>query len=259
MYLGRNGAGKSTLMGILTGNLQATEGTVYFNDIDIKQLKLDYIKKLGYMPQQQGLYKEFTAEQFLFYIAALKGVKKKEAKEQIAELLNKVNLYESRRKPLGSFSGGMKQRVLIAQAMLGNPQILIFDEPTAGLDPKERIRIRNLISELSFQKIVLIATHVVPDIEFISKEIMIMEKGHLIRMGTAEQLLEEMKGKVWEIQLTEEKYNEYKDCFKISNIQRRGQRICIRVVAEEEQLNDIDAYDIINVEADLDDLYLYLF
>lgn len=246
-------------MGILTGNLPATEGRVLFNGEDINRLQLDYIKTLGYMPQQQGIYKEFTAEQFLFYIASLKDVKKKEAKEQIAELLQRVNLYEVRRKPLGGFSGGMKQRVLIAQAMLGNPQILIFDEPTAGLDPKERIRIRNLISELSFEKIVLIATHVVPDIEFISKEIMIMEKGRLIRKGTAEQLLEEMKGRVWEISLTEEAYNAHKEGLRISSILRWGENICVRVIAEREQLDAVDALAVTVMEPTLDDLYLYLF
>lgn len=174
--LGPNGAGKSTLMNIITDNLNADGGEVVYDGENIKKLGKDYRAVLGYMPQQQGLYDDFTLNRFLWYMAALKGLKKKEAKEKITQLLETVNLTDAAHKKLGSFSGGMKQRALIAQALLNNPEILILDEPTAGLDPKERIRIRNFISEIAEDKIVLISTHVVSDIEFIAKEIILLKK-----------------------------------------------------------------------------------
>ncbi len=159
--LGPNGAGKSTMMNIITDNLAATSGKITFDGEDIKKLGSEYLRQLGFMPQQQNLYPSFSGLRFMYYMAALKGLKKKEADEQIPKLIKMVNLAGHEDKKLGAYSGGMKQRILIAQALLGNPKILIMDEPTAGLDPKERIRIRNIISEVSRDKTVILATHVV--------------------------------------------------------------------------------------------------
>ena len=178
--LGANGAGKSTLMNLLTDNLSRTNGAILYNGTDILELGKRFRKVLGYMPQQQGLYEQMTAQAFLAYMAELKGIPKKLAKEQMETLLTVTNLSQVRHRKLCGFSGGMKQRVLLAQALLGNPEVLILDEPTAGLDPKERIRIRNFISSLSRNRIILLAAHIVSDIEYISDQILMMKKGHVI-------------------------------------------------------------------------------
>ena len=185
--LGPNGAGKSTLMNLITQNLEPDEGEILINGISTAKMGASYRDVLGYMPQQQGLYDRFSALEFLRYFAALKGLKAKESRKRIEELLEVVNLTEARNRKLGGFSGGMKQRVLLAQALLNEPQILILDEPTAGLDPKERIRIRNYISSISENKIVLIATHVVSDVECIAKEILLLRSGKLLEKETPEK------------------------------------------------------------------------
>lgn len=195
--LGANGAGKSTLLNMITGNLKPDTGAILWNGRSVAEKTGAYLSILGYMPQQQGLYGEFTAKRFLWYMAALKGISKEAAARQIPELLHTVNLEGHAGRKLKTFSGGMKQRILIAQALLGDPQLLILDEPTAGLDPKERIRIRNAIGRLGQDKVVLIATHVVSDVETIAKEILILKKGSLLRFGTVPTLLREMDGRVW--------------------------------------------------------------
>ena len=177
--LGPNGAGKSTLMNIIADNIKADSGEVLYNGENIIKLGKDFRNILGYMPQQQGIYKSFTGRRFLWYMASLKGIPKKEAKERIENVLNLVNLKDHADKKLGAYSGGMKQRILIAQALLNDPEVLLLDEPTAGLDPMERIRIRNFISEIAINKIVIITTHIVSDIQYISKEILLMNKGKL--------------------------------------------------------------------------------
>lgn len=252
--LGANGAGKSTLMNIITQNLKADRGTIAYNAAEIGRLGANYRKKLGYIPQQQGVYDDFTGEKFLWYMSALKGMKKQEAKERIAMLLEVVNLQEARYKKLKSYSGGMKQRILIAQALLNDPEILVMDEPTAGLDPNERIRIRNFISGISKNKIVLLATHVVPDVESISKNILIMEAGKVIKQGKPEELMEEMEEKVFEVMVTEEerKYYESVDC-KIANIIISGNKTCLRVVSD----NVPNVGKVQKVYPNLEDVYLY--
>lgn len=253
--LGPNGAGKSTLMNIITENLNADSGKVLYNGKSIKQLGKEYRSVLGYMPQQQGLYDDFTLNRFLWYMAALKGLNKKEAKQKITDLLETVNLTEAAHKKLGSFSGGMKQRALIAQALLNDPKILILDEPTAGLDPKERIRIRNFISEIAEEKTVLISTHVVSDIEFIAKEIILLKSGKLVAKDTCNKLLEEIEHKVFEIETTMDRLKFYQDNYRISNLYHDGDKIVVRTVTDSPPQDE----KITAVKPALEDLYLYVF
>ena len=253
--LGPNGAGKSTLMNIITDNLRADSGSVLLNGKDILTLGADYRDLLGYMPQQQGLYDDFTGEKFLWYMAALKGMKKRDARIQIERTLGLVNLTDDRYKKLKSYSGGMKQRILIAQALLNDPKILIMDEPTAGLDPKERIRIRNFISEISKDKIVLLATHVVSDVEYISKEILIMKAGKVIRHGTPGKLLHDMEHHVFEVLVTAEEQIFYETHgFKTANIMLSSSGVCLRIVSDERPT----VGEVREVRPNLEDVYLYL-
>lgn len=253
--LGPNGAGKSTLMNIITDNINSDSGEVLYDGEDIKKLGKDYRTVLGYMPQQQGLYDDFTLNRFLWYMAALKGLKKKEAKQKIASLLETVNLKDSAHKKLGSFSGGMKQRALIAQALLNDPKILILDEPTAGLDPKERIRIRNFISEIAENKIVLISTHVVSDIEFIAKEIILLKSGQLVSHDTCNNLIKEIENKVFEIEVDKEKLKYFQDNHRVSNLCHNDDKIIVRTVTDKPPKD----YKIQPVKPTLEDLYLYVF
>ena len=239
--LGPNGAGKSTLMNIITDNLNADGGEVVYDGENIKKLGKDYRAVLGYMPQQQGLYDDFTLNRFLWYMAALKGLKKKEAKEKITQLLETVNLTDTAHKKLGSFSGGMKQRALIAQALLNNPEILILDEPTAGLDPKERIRIRNFISEIAEDKIVLIATHVVSDIEFIH--------------DSPNKLTKELENKVFEVEIQREDLKYFQDNYRVSNLCHNDNSIIVRIVTD----NPPTDCQYTTAKPTLEDLYLYIF
>jgi len=188
-YFGPNGAGKSTLMNIITDNLKLDSGKILWNGQESKTLGAKYREILGYMPQGQGLYNGFTAKRFLNYIAVLKEVPKEEIEVQIQKVSKSVNLQEELGKKIGMYSGGMKQRLLIAATIIGNPKLLIFDEPTAGLDPKERIRVKKIMSELAKDKIVIIATHIVPDIENIANEIIILKDGILREKNTPEELI----------------------------------------------------------------------
>ena len=252
--LGPNGAGKSTMMNIITGNLDATSGKVLWNGKNVLRMGREFRRVLGYMPQQQNIYPELSLRRFLYFMASLKGLKKSEAGKDIEHYVRMVKLDDVLGKKLGAFSGGMKQRALIAQALIGNPGILILDEPTAGLDPKERIRIRNLISEVAKDKIVIIATHVVTDVEFIAKEIVMLSNGKIIRSGSPSKLLQELDGKVWNIFLSDNEIDEVNTGYKVSNISRDADGVIARIIA--------DSYDgrwqKEAVRPNLEDLYLYL-
>ena len=253
--LGPNGAGKSTLMNIITGNLKPTSGSIRFDGQNTLEMGAEFRRLLGFMPQQQGLYPYFTLERFLYYMAALKSMLKQDARADIERLIGLVNLGDARTKRLGGFSGGMKQRALIAQAMLGDPKIIILDEPTAGLDPKERIRIRNLVAEIAFDKIVIIATHVVSDIEFIAKEVLLLRQGELIGKGKPHELCRTIEEKVFEITESENRLSEISDRYKIGNISKDEQNIYVRVISETEP----NGYTYTAVKPELEDLYLYYF
>lgn len=253
--LGPNGAGKSTLMNIITDNLNADSGKVLYDGENIKKLGKDYRCVLGYMPQQQGLYDDFTLNRFLWYMAALKGLKKKDAKDKITSLLDTVNLAQAAHKKLGSFSGGMKQRALIAQALINDPEILILDEPTAGLDPKERIRIRNFISEIAENKIVLISTHVVSDIEFIAKEIILLKNGKLVSKNNHQSLMNEIKDKVYEVEIQKDKLQYFQNNYKVSNLFYDDDKIIVRIVTDCPPKD----YAFHSVKPTLEDLYLFVF
>ena len=193
--LGANGAGKSTLMNLITDNAKRTEGQIFWNGTDILKLGKRFRAKLGYMPQQQGMYNDFSARAFLRYMAQIKEIPKKQAHDQIEQLLELVNLREDAHKKVGGFSGGMRQRVLLAQALLGDPKILILDEPTAGLDPLERLRLRQYISDLAQDRIVFLTTHIVSDIESIAGDVLLMKQGELVRHGAPEELIASCGGK----------------------------------------------------------------
>lgn len=252
--LGPNGAGKSTMMNLITDNLIPTKGRVLLNEKSINELGSEYRKLLGYMPQQQNIYPELSLRRFLYFMASLKGLKKSEAEKDINHYVKLVKLEDVLGKKLGTFSGGMKQRALIAQALIGNPSILILDEPTAGLDPKERIRIRNLISEVARDKIVIIATHVVTDIEFIAKEIIMLNNGNIIRSGSPSELLSELDGKVWNIFLSDEEIDEINVKYKVSNISRDTEGVVARIIADSYE----GKWKKEAVRPNLEDLYLYL-
>lgn len=192
--LGPNGAGKSTLMNMITDNLlpDSDGGKILWNGEETHTLKERFRNRLGFMPQQQNLYESMTARTFLNYIASLKSLDRKSAESEIPRIVERVELTESIDKKMGGFSGGMKQRVLIAAAMLGNPDLLILDEPTAGLDPKQRVIIRNMVSDLGHEKIIIISTHIVSDIETIAKEILFLKEGQLIDSGTIPELVKKV-------------------------------------------------------------------
>lgn len=255
--LGPNGAGKTSLMRIIADVSNATSGEVYLNGKSKTELGADYRDVLGYLPQDVGFYKSFTAQKFLEYVATLKGIDKEKASIKIDELLKFVNLEKDRKRKIGKFSGGMKQRLGIAQALLNDPKILILDEPTAGLDPNERIRFKNLIAEISRDKIVILSTHIVSDVEFIANEILIMRDGELVEKATPVEMLNSIRGKVHSLKIKEDLLNKVQSKFKVSNIIRDHEHIMVRVVGDESPL--IDGIEVIAESPNLEDLFLYYF
>jgi len=271
--LGPNGSGKSTLMNILTDNLKADSGEITYaddsgNTENVLHMGVRFREKLGFMPQYPGLYPNFTVERFMWYMAALKGIKKEAAKIQIHEILAAVELDDVPKRKIGALSGGMKQRLTLAQAVLGDPEILILDEPTAGLDPKQRIAIRNYISKIAFNKIVLIATHVVPDIEFIARDIIMLKKGVIVDNAPPHELTKKIDGSVWIVPCAESEVLAMQDRFRVTNIARDEQtgEVLLRVLSDAEsmaQLRTAERPNVVGlakqVRPTLEDYYLYVF
>ena len=249
--LGPNGAGKTTLMSILATITKASKGRVQWDGVDIAR-EPDVLRSvLGYLPQDFGVYPNLNAVEFLEYLAAVKGLDAVSSKRRIEELLDLVNLTDARKRPLGGFSGGMKQRVGIAQALLNDPQLLIVDEPTAGLDPEERVRFRNLLSELSGERIVILSTHIVSDVEATATDIALIEKGSLVAHATPEALLQLVEGKVWEWVVASAELNAAKQRFQVSSTTRRSDGVHVRVLGEEPPQGAQP------VAPNLEDAYLY--
>ena len=252
--LGVNGAGKTTLMRMLCTLLKPTSGTICCNGKDIFNMDSEYRKLLGYLPQDFGFYPEFTVEDYLLYIAALKGIRPVVAKKRVKELISKVGLSKAAHKKMKKLSGGMKRRAGIAQAMLNNPKILILDEPTAGLDPNERIRFRNLISELSEDRRVLLSTHIVSDIEYIANEIWLMKDGEVLHKGSIEELINSMTETVWECLVPKNRVSDFMEKYKISNMKSEINQIMLRIISHEKPVENA-----MRVEASLEDVFLYYF
>ena len=231
--LGPNGAGKSTMMNILSGNLSQTAGRITFNGEDIRNMGKAFRKRLGYMPQQQALYPGFTAVQFLGYMASLRGMGKAEATDAVHRVLRQVELEYVATRKIKTFSGGMKQRLLIAQAILADPDVLVLDEPTAGLDPKQRIAIRNLIASLAERKIVIVSTHVVSDIAGIAKEILLLKQGELISRQSPAELIRQIDGIVWEVSVSKDDLPNWQSRYRISNMAYDGSDFCLRLLSDE--------------------------
>lgn len=252
--LGANGAGKTTLMRMICGVLKPTSGSIRLNGKTIQELGEHYYTHLGYMPQDFGFYPDFTAREFLLYMAAVKGLNKKNAKVRTEELLALVNLQDVADKKIKSFSGGMKQRLGIAQAELNDPDILILDEPTAGLDPKERVRFRNIISDFAKDKIVILSTHIVSDVSYVADIILMMKQGEIILQGPMETVTESMQGKVWEIMVSERDAAKYSGTLRVVNLHHEGNQVRLRIVEDEAPAPGAHI-----VEPSLEDLFLYHF
>ena len=252
--LGVNGAGKTTLMRMLCTLLRPTEGKITCNGKDILAMDGDYRKILGYLPQDFGFYPEFTVKDYLLYISSIKGIKPIVAKKRVRELVAKVGLQKAFNKKMKNLSGGMKRRAGIAQAMLNNPKILILDEPTAGLDPNERIRFRNLISELSEDRLVLLSTHIVSDIEYIANEIWLMKDGEILHKGSIDELINSMTETVWECLVPKNRVSDFMEKYKISNMKSEINQIMLRIISHEKPVENA-----MRVEASLEDVFLYYF
>lgn len=251
--LGANGSGKTTIMKMICGILPSTSGKVYYDNQEILKNYDNYVCHLGYMPQHLGFYPSFTIQEFLEYMGVVKGLKKEFYLKKIDELLMKLNLEDKRKAKIKSLSGGMLRRVGIAQALLNEPKILILDEPTAGLDPKERIVLRNMISRVGENTIVLLSTHIVSDIESIADKIIIMKKGKVLYYDTPENLLESMKGKVFEVSCNRKTAENYMTNKIVVNVKKHHDNYVLRIVSDEKLENSME------LEPDLDDLYLYHF
>ena len=257
--LGPNGAGKSTLLQIMTGNLSYNSGSVCYNGADIRKKSGKYWQKLGYVPQIQSMYEMFSAYQLLSYMSALKGIPRKKIKNEVMRVLDIVGLTGRMSGRLSTFSGGMKQRILIAQGLLGDPDVLILDEPTAGLDPKERIRIRNHISRISKEKTVILATHVVSDVDTIAKEILLLGNGRILDHGSMEELCGRMNGAVYECRGSSSHIERLEQYAVISNIQELPGGMCTVRVISGKEMPAADGWECREVSANLQEVYLAAF
>ncbi|MPQ45056.1 ABC transporter ATP-binding protein [Clostridium tarantellae] len=253
--LGANGAGKTTLMRMICGVLTPTSGHILLDGYDINSLGENYRKLLGYLPQDFGYYPDFTAKEFMYYVAALKGINKISAKSKTKELLELVGLWNVANKKIKTFSGGMKQRLGIAQAVLNDPKILVLDEPTAGLDPKERIRFRNLISNFSKDKIVILSTHIVSDIEYIADTILMMKGGKIILNSPRDGITKEIEKKVWQCVILKNEVDTISSKYRVVNLQHHNNnQVYLRIVSDTKPNENA-----INVDPTLEDLFLYHF
>ena len=259
--LGVNGAGKTTLMRMLTTLIKPTDGEILWDGQDVFKMDGQYRKLLGYLPQDFGYYPDFSIYDYLMYIASIKGIRPAAAKERVKlllkrvkELLKQVGLFRARHKKMKNLSGGMKRRAGIAQAMLNDPKILILDEPTAGLDPSERIRFRNLISELSGDRIVLLSTHIVSDIEYIANEILLMKDGCITISGTADEVVSSMPERVWTFSVPKAQIDAYLKAYKVANIKTIPGGAELRVLSTVRPNSAA-----VEVEATLEDVFLYYF
>lgn len=252
--LGVNGAGKTTLMRMLCTLFKPTEGRITWNGTDIFEMDREYRKLLGYLPQDFGYYPDFSVQDYLLYIASIKGLRPAYAKQRAALLLDQVGLAKVKNRKMKKLSGGMKRRAGIAQAMLNNPRILIMDEPTAGLDPNERIRFRNLISELAADRLVLLSTHIVSDIEYIAKEILMMKQGQLCVSGTADELIASMDEKVWTVRVKSDSVEACMENYKVANIKALQGGAELRILSPQKPAPHAE-----EEEATLEDVFLHFF
>ena len=252
--LGANGAGKTTLMRMLCAILKPTAGEVRFNGREAAAMGETYRDVLGYLPQDFGYYPTYTAAEFLSYIAALKGIPRDRAAGRVRELVDMLGLQELAGRKLRTFSGGMRQRVGIAQAMLNDPQVLILDEPMAGLDPKERVRLRNLLAEYAGDKIVVLSTHIVSDVEAIVDQVFVMNAGRFAVHGTVPELARRVGGKVWEITVPRAQARQWQERTLVASYRHEGEQAVLRVIAEERPSEGA-----VPCEPTLDDAYLYSF
>lgn len=252
--LGANGAGKTTLMRMICGVIKPTSGGIYLDGKEIAELGEQYYTHLGYMPQDFGFYPDFTAREFMLYMASVKGLEKTEAKSRTEKLLQMVNLQEVADKKIKSYSGGMKQRLGIAQAELNNPSILILDEPTAGLDPKERARFRNIISDFAKEKIVILSTHIVSDVAYIADTILMLKQGQFLLEEPMESVADGIRGKVWEVLVSQREADEMSRKFCVVNLRHENGRVRLRIVDDNQP-----AIGAQTVEPGLEDLFLYHF
>lgn len=253
--LGANGAGKTTLMRMIADIMTPTNGTIYYDGTDIHKMGADYRNLFGFLPQDFGYSRDFTVKDYLEYIAALKDVPARETNKKINHLLDILTLSDVKRKKISKLSGGMKRRVGIAQAMLNDPKILVMDEPTAGLDPGERVRFRNFISEFSHDRIVLISTHIVSDIEYISTRNAIMKAGQIVDVGTTNELVKQIEGKVWNCIIPASELPKYE--MRLHIINQRGEdndNVSVRYLSEHSEVDGS-----VTVSPRLEDLYLWLF
>ncbi len=252
--LGPNGAGKSTLIRILAGVMNASGGDILINGKNRKSCDREYRSKLGYLPQSLDFYPDFSGLDYLRFVAALKGLKGSECENKIRELAKKVHLSDDLNRKCINYSGGMKRRLGIAQALLNDPEILILDEPTAGLDPHERIKFRNLVSIFSRDRTVLLSTHIVPDIDSIAKQTIMIKDGKIVSVETNQSFIDAMEGKVWTVLMTIDELVEFQENHIISNVVPMGKNIEVRIVADEKPLPDA-----VSAPPALEDAYLYEF